>query len=166
MMQCAIYAGTFDPITLGHFDVLQRASRIFDKVVIAIVRKSNKSAMFSAEERLAMASDVASGFENVEADCFDGLLVEYARERKVNILIRGLRAYSDFEYEFQMALTNRKLAPELETMFLMPKDSHSYLSSSVVREVVELGGDIEDFVPQCVEGHIRRRFPIRKTGEE
>ena len=162
-MQSAIYAGTFDPITLGHFDVLQRASRIFDRVVIAVVRESNKGAMFSAEERLEMARDVADGLENVEADRFDGLLVDYARMRKINIFIRGLRAYSDFEYEFQMALTNRKLAPELETMFLMPKDSHSYLSSSVVREVVALGGNIEDFVPQCVERHIRRRFPVRGT---
>ena len=162
MKKAAIYAGTFDPITLGHADLVERASRIFDRVVLAVVKNPRKKTVFDAKERIAMAREVAAAYPNVEVDSFDGLLVEYARKRGIDVLIRGLRAFSDFEYEFQMALTNRKLAPEIETIFLMPKETHSYLSSSLVREICELGGNVKGFVPPCVCGHIRRYLARRK----
>jgi pantetheine-phosphate adenylyltransferase len=154
MEHSAIYAGTFDPITLGHLDLIQRAAHSFDRVIVAVSRNSRRETMFSGEERLEMIREVVTDMETVEAVLFDGLLIDFARERQINVLIRGLRAYSDFEYEFQMALTNRKLAPEVETLFLMPKEIYSYLSSSIVREVAELRGDLSDFVPSCVLEHI------------
>jgi pantetheine-phosphate adenylyltransferase len=154
MEHSAIYAGTFDPITLGHLDLIQRAAHSFDRVIVAVSRNSRRETMFSGEERLEMIREVVTDMETVEAVLFDGLLIDFAREKQINVLIRGLRAYSDFEYEFQMALTNRKLAPEVETLFLMPKEIYSYLSSSIVREIAELRGDLSDFVPSCVLEHI------------
>ena len=150
MRHSAIYAGTFDPLTLGHADLVARASKIFDRVILAIVIKSRKKPMFTIEERVAMAQAAVAGFQNVEVEAFDGLLVEYARSKRIHVLLRGIRAFSDFEYEFQMALTNRNLAPAIETVFLMPKETYSYISSSTVREVIEYGGDIRDFVPAQV----------------
>ena len=161
MKHSAIYAGTFDPITLGHLDLIKRAAYSFDRVIVAVSKGSKRNMMFSADERLEMAREVVSGMERVEAVSFDGLLIDFARKQEIHILIRGLRAYSDFEYEFQMALTNRKLAPEIETLFLMPKETHSYLSSSIVREVANLGGDLRDFVPSCVLEHISRYLAVR-----
>ena len=161
MRTTAVYAGTFDPITLGHLDLIERSADIFERVVLAVAQATPKTTLFSVEERAAMAREVTAQFANVEVDTFDELLVNYARSQKAGILIRGLRAYSDFEYEFQMALTNRKLAPEIETLFMMPKEIHSYVSSSTVREVAQLGGDTSEFVPEVVQAHLSARFAGR-----
>lgn len=158
MTHAAIYAGTFDPITLGHVDLIERSSEIFERLVLAVARDSKKQTLFGLEARLDMARRVTSGLRNVEVDVLDGLLVDYARRKGVRVLIRGLRAYSDFEYEFQMALTNRKLAPDIETLFMMPKEIHSYVSSSTVREVAALGGDTSEFVPVAVQEMLAARF--------
>jgi len=155
----AIYAGTFDPMTWGHYDLVERSVGIFDRLILAVAVGSPKSTLFTLEERLDMAREVVRKLKTVEVVIFDGLLVEFARARKVHVLIRGLRAFSDFEYEFQMALTNRKLAPEIETLFMMPKETHSYVSSSTVRQVARLGGAVRDFVPPAVEKALRGRFP-------
>ena len=156
MRHSAIYPGTFDPLTLGHLDLIERASHIFDQVIVAVVVNSRKKTVFTADDRLAMAKASVKHLANVKVDSFDGLLVDYARHKHIHVLVRGLRAFSDFEYEFQMALTNRKLAPEIETLFLMPKEEFSYISSSTVREIVERGGDIGKFVPSSVKRHIQR----------
>jgi len=165
MKHSAIYAGTFDPITLGHLDLIRRASRIFERVILAVVVTSRKNTMFSIEERLAMARAAVGRIRNVEVDAFDGLLVEYARSRGVRVLLRGIRAFSDFEYEFQMALTNRNLAPQIETVFLLPKETHSYLSSSTVREILRHGGDVSRFVPPAVCAFMERRRAAERDGE-
>ena len=162
MRHSAIYPGTFDPLTLGHLDLIQRASHIFDHVIVAVVVNSRKKTSFTAEDRLEMAKASVKGLKNVRVDAFDGLLVEYARSLEIHVLLRGIRAFSDFEYEFQMALTNRKLAPEIETVFLMPKESFSYISSSTVREVMERGGNIGAFVPPAVRRYIQKRAGKRK----
>ncbi len=158
MTRLAIYAGTFDPLTLGHFDLIERSAEIFEQVILAVAAGGHKQTLFTVEERVVMAREVVQGFDNVHAEAFDGLLIDHARARQARILIRGLRAYSDFEYEFQMALTNRKLAPEIETLFMMPKETHSYVSSSIVKEVALLGGDISDFVPPAVEKTFKARL--------
>ena len=158
MTGLAIYAGTFDPLTLGHMDLIERGAEIFDRLILAVAESSPKNSLFTPEERLAMAREATCGITNVEVDFFNGLLVEYARSRKARVLIRGLRAYSDFEYEFQMALTNRKLAAEIETLFMMPKEIHSYVSSSIVKEVASLGGDTKEFVPACVQQQLDSKF--------
>jgi pantetheine-phosphate adenylyltransferase len=158
MRHSAIYPGTFDPLTLGHLDLIERAAHIFDRVIVAVVVNSRKKTFFTPEERVAMVQASVKGLKNVKVDSFDGLLVSYAREKGIHVLLRGLRAFSDFEYEFQMALTNRKLAPDIETMFLMPKESYSYISSSTVREVVDRGGDSSGFVPPAVQRFIRKKL--------
>ncbi len=161
MTKLAIYAGTFDPITLGHFDIIERSTEIFDRLIVAVAATSRKDTLFSVEERVAMACEVVKDLKNVEVEAFDCLLVDYAREKGARVLIRGLRAYSDFEYEFQMALTNRKLAPEVETLFMMPHEVHSYVSSSTVREVARLGGNTGEFVPVAVQKAIREKLGRR-----
>lgn len=159
MQKQAIYAGTFDPLTLGHLDLVERGAEIFDELILAVSRKSVKgSAMFPLKERLDLCKRATKHLANVVVVPFDGLLVEFARKMKITLLLRGLRAYSDFEYEFQMALTNRKLAPEIETLFMMPKEIHSYVSSSTVREVARLGGDTMEFVPPAVHKAIREKM--------
>lgn len=158
MIKTAIYAGTFDPLTLGHMDLIERGSEIFEHLILAVVVQPPKDNLFSVRERVAMAEAVVKRIPNVEVDAFDGLLVDYARRKKIRVLIRGLRAYSDFEYEFQMALTNRKLAPEVETLFMMPNEIHSYVSSSTVREVARLGGDISEFVPEPVRIAVEKKM--------
>ncbi|MBN1675287.1 MAG: pantetheine-phosphate adenylyltransferase [Kiritimatiellae bacterium] len=163
MTKAAVYAGTFDPITLGHFDLIERAADIFERLVLAIAVHSRKDCMFNVEERVAMARAVAEPIPNVEVTSFEGLLIDFARAKKISVLIRGIRAYSDFEYEFQMALTNRKLAPEMETLFMMPKEIHSYISSSSVREVAELGGDTSEFVPGAVQKYIDAKYGPRRN---
>ena len=158
-MRVAVYPGTFDPLTLGHFDLIVRSSALFDRVIIAVAGVSGKAtAMFSPAERMAMITEDAAhaGLSNVEVDALDTLLVNYCRRRQVRVVIRGLRAYSDFEYEFQMALTNRKLAAEIETLFLMPNEEHSYVTASTVREVIRYGGDTSNFVSPSVQRHIER----------
>ena len=155
----ALYPGTFDPITYGHIDVVQRATELFSRVVVLVARNSTKQPMFTEEERAAMIREVFRRHPRVEVDAFDGLLVEYARKRKASVIVRGLRAVSDFEFEFQMALTNRKLAPTIDTVFLVPHEKYTYLNSTIVREVARLGGDVSDFVPPGV----RRRL-VEKVG--
>jgi len=156
----AIYAGTFDPLTLGHLDLIERSATIFPRVIVAAAADTVKNTLFSAEERIGMIQAVVKrlGVANVDVEIFDGLLVNYARSRNVSVIIRGLRAYSDFEYEFQMALTNRKLAPEIETLFMMPKEVHSYVSSSTVKEVAKLGGQISDFVPPEIQDAMNHKI--------
>ena len=159
-MKLAIYPGTFDPLTLGHVDLIERSASIFDAVVVAIAVDTPKQTLFSVEERVGMGKEVVAelSLSNVEVCSFKGLLIDYARQRGVGLLVRGLRAYSDFEYEFQLALTNRKMAPDVETLFMMPKEVHSYVTSSMVREIARLGGDPAEFVPGPVLRALRRRF--------
>jgi pantetheine-phosphate adenylyltransferase len=158
MTRLAIYAGTFDPLTLGHLDLIERSAELFEQVILAVAAEGQKQTLFTPDERVAMGREVVAGFDNVRVETFGGLLIDHARARSARVLIRGLRAYSDFEYEFQMALTNRKLAPEIETLFMMPKETHSYVSSSTVKEVAMLGGDIGEFVPAAVERALKARF--------
>lgn len=150
MNKKAIYAGTFDPMTLGHLDVVERAAKIFPELIVAVTAVTGKNTLFSQKERVELVKKSVKGLPNVKVTLFDGLLVEYAREQGVGVLIRGLRAFSDFEYEFQMALTNRRLAPDIETLFLMPKQDYSFLSSTNVKQVASLGGNVDEFVPKAV----------------
>ena len=158
MNQSALCAGTFDPITMGHLDVIERASRIFPRVVIGVAASPGKNPLFSPEERVELVKDCTSHLTGIEVQNFNGLLVDFAESKEVKVIVRGLRAFSDFEYEFQMALTNRKLKPEIETIFLMPKQDYSYVSSSNVREVAQLGGDITQFVPPPVLAALKERL--------
>lgn len=154
----AIYAGTFDPITFGHLDVLERASLLFDKVIIAIAASSSKKTIFTVEERIKMIKDSIADIKNVEALSFKGLLVNFAKECNATAIVRGLRAISDFEYEFQMALTNRKIEENVTTVFLMPNEKYTYLNSTLVREISMLGGDVSAFVPENVNKKLKKKF--------
>jgi pantetheine-phosphate adenylyltransferase len=154
----AIYPGSFDPITNGHLDLIERSARLVDKLVIAILHNSKKMPLFSVADRLEMLHEATAKWENVEIDSFEGLLVDYAAGRGANLIIRGIRAISDYDYEWQMALMNRRLRPEIETMFLMAGEAHSFISSHLVREVLRLGGNISDLVPPVVERHLKQRF--------
>ncbi len=156
-MRTALYPGTFDPVTLGHLDVIERAAEIFDRVIVLVANNAQKQPLFTGEERVAMVRQSVRGLKNVRVDMFDGLLVRYARKAKATSIVRGLRAVSDFEYEFQMALTNRKLAHEITTVFLMPHERYTYLNSSIVREIARLGGNIRQFVPP----HVRRMLTAK-----
>ncbi|MEX2116041.1 MAG: pantetheine-phosphate adenylyltransferase [Bacteroidota bacterium] len=159
-MKTAIYPGTFDPITNGHLDIVDRAVKLFDRVVVTIARNLEKKPMFSEEERLDMIREAVKPYKNVEVDSFDGLLVHYARTKKASAILRGLRAISDFEFEFQMALMNRKLDSEVETVFLMPNEKYTYLNSSIVREIARLQGDVTEFVPPVVRLSLERKLRI------
>lgn len=154
----AIYPGTFDPFTNGHLSVLRRATQIFDKVIVAILRNAGKSPLFSVEERIWMIKESTKDMEKVEVDSFDGLLVDYARQKGCNVIIRGLRAMSDFEYEFQLALMNRKLDRSIQTIFLVTDFKWFYTSSSIVKEAASFGGDISDLVPPPVNQKLLERF--------
>ena len=154
----AIYPGSFDPVTNGHLDVIQRAARIFDQVIVAVVDNTNKKVLFSIEERVAMLKQVTQGIAGVSVETFDALVVEYTRRKKINILIRGLLMTSDFDYEFQIALTNRRLAEDIETVFLMPSEHVSFLSSSLLKEVASLNGDISSMVPKAVELRLKEHL--------
>ena len=149
-MKTAIYPGTFDPVTNGHIDILERALKLFDKVIITIARNTAKNPLFTEEERMSLLRQVTKRFKNVEVDSFEGLLVEYVEKRGAISVVRGLRAMTDFEYELQMALMNRKLDENMETVFLMPNEKYTYLSSNFVREIARLGGDVSKFVPPVV----------------
>ena len=158
-MKIAIYPGTFDPITNGHLDVIERASSLFDKVIVAVLKKTdNKKVLFNEEERLSMVSKSIQKFSNVEVDIFDGLLIKYAELKDASAVIRGLRAISDFEYEFQMALMNRNLNEKVRTLFLMPHQKYIHISSSLVKEVAQLKGDISQYVPEHVNQLLKDRY--------
>ncbi len=157
-MRCAIYPGSFDPITNGHLDVIERASKLFDEVIVAVTRNVEKEPLFTLEERLEMLRATVGQHASVRIGQFDGLLVDYALAENAHAVIRGLRAVSDFEYEFQMALMNRKLQGSVETIFLMPKEEYTYLSSRLVKEIARLGGDVSKFVPADVARALRQKF--------
>ncbi|MFB0527155.1 MAG: pantetheine-phosphate adenylyltransferase [bacterium] len=154
----AVYPGSFDPVTNGHIDVIKRAIQLFDQVIVAVIENPTKNVLFSVDERMNMLTAVTRGISGVVVSHFDGLLVDYVKKKKAKVIIRGLRAVSDFEYEFQMALTNRKLAPSIETVFLMPAEAYTYLSSSIVKEVVSLNGNVKGLVPRQIEVHLRRKL--------
>jgi pantetheine-phosphate adenylyltransferase len=154
----AIYPGSFDPTTHGHLDVIERASRLFDEVIVAVAHNDQKHALFPADDRAAFIRDACAALPNVRITVFDGLLVNFARAQGATALVRGLRAVSDFEFEFQMALMNRKLEPQLETIFLMPAEKYTYLSSRIVKEIARLGGDVSAFVPAAVAAALREKF--------
>jgi pantetheine-phosphate adenylyltransferase len=154
----AIYPGSFDPPTNGHLDLIERGSKVFDELIVSILRNAEKSPLFSLAERRRMLEDLTRSFRNVSIDTFEGLTVDYALKVGASAILRGIRAISDYEYELQMALMNRKLHPELETVFMMPAEQYSYISSRLVREVAQLGGSISDLVPQMVEQRLREKL--------
>ena len=159
----AIYPGSFDPLTNGHVDIIQRGSRLFSKIVVGVLVNLEKAPLFTIPERVAIAREVFRGWNNVEVDTFDGLLVDYARSQGASVIVRGLRAVSDFEYELQMALMNRRLSPEVETVFMMPAEPYTYVSSRLVKEVVALGGTVHGLVPAIVEERLREKKLARET---
>jgi len=162
-MRTAIYPGSFDPFTNGHLDVVQRAARLFDRVIVAVARSEGKHPLFSLAERQAMIETSIADMPNVEADSFDSLLVDYVQKQSAQAVLRGLRAVSDFEFEFQMALMNRKLNDSFETIFMMPKDTYTFLSSRIVKEIARLGGDVSTFVPAHVQAALKAQLPGRKA---
>jgi pantetheine-phosphate adenylyltransferase len=162
-MKRVIYPGTFDPITNGHIDIIQRACRIFDDVTVAVAESTGKNTLFTSQERLVMVKKTLKQLHiNAKATIFDGLLVDFVRKYNATVIVRGLRAVSDFEVEFQMALMNRKLDEEVETLFLMPKDTYSYLSSSIIKQIARLNGSVKAFVPKHVERELRVKYGFRK----
>lgn len=163
MQIIAIYPGTFDPITNGHIDLVARAARLFDKVIVAVAVNAGKSPLFSLPERVDLAEQAVSAYQNVNVMGFDTLLVDCARQQGASVILRGLRAVSDFEYEFQMAGMNRNLAPELETIFLTPPEQYTFISSSVIKAIAELNGDISSFVPDCVHQQLIKKFKAEKN---
>ena len=163
MSTLAVYPGSFDPLTNGHVDIIERGARLFDRIIVAIAVNAEKSPMFTMAERVDIARAVFRNHPNVEVDTFEGLLVNYVTRRQANVIVRGLRAVSDFEYEMQMALMNRELADTLETVFMMPAESYSYVSSRLVKEVFGLGGRVSDLVPPVVERQLREKYG--RTGE-
>jgi pantetheine-phosphate adenylyltransferase len=160
-VKIAVYPGSFDPITNGHLDIIRRAAQMFDRVIVAVAINAEKTALFSVEERRRFIADAVKGMRNVSVAEFRGLLIQYARRKRATAVVRGLRAVSDFEFEFQLALMNRKLDPGIETIFLMTKDEYTFISSRLVKEIGELGGDVSGFVPRGVERAMRRKFGSR-----
>ena len=154
----AIYPGSFDPLTNGHLDLIERGSKIFDELIVSILRNSEKDPLFTLAERLQMLEEMVKGYDNVRVETFEGLLVDYAMQKKAKAVLRGIRAISDYEYELQMALMNRKLQPQLETVFMMPAEAYSYLSSRLVKEIFRLGGSVRGLVPELVEQRLREKF--------
>ena len=154
----AVYPGTFDPVTYGHIDLIKRALRIVDELIVAVAHNPGKAPLFRVEERVALLKRATRGLRGVTIDDFDSLVVDYVRRKRVRVVIRGLRMLSDFEYEFQMALTNRKLSDEVETMFMMPSESHSYVSARLIKEAAALGADLSAFVPPFVETALKQKL--------
>jgi pantetheine-phosphate adenylyltransferase len=161
----AIYPGSFDPITNGHLDLIQRGSRLFGKLIVSILRNESKAPLFTVEERIEMLREVVQVYPNVEVDSFHGLLVDHAAARKATVLLRGIRAISDYEYELQMALMNRRLQPGIETVFLLAQEAYSFISSRLVKEVFSLGGDISGLVPPAVQARMQRQVAHTKIRE-
>ena len=160
----AVFPGSFDPLTNGHVDIILRSAHLFERIVVAVLLNAEKQPLFTPEERVTIIRDVFREYPNVEVDTFDGLLVDYARKRRASAIVRGLRAVSDFEYEFQMALMNRHLEPTLETVFMMPAEQYTYLSSRLIKEVFRLGGEVRGLVPPAVETWLRRKQEAGVTG--
>jgi len=165
MSRIAVYPGSFDPATNGHIDVIARAAGIFDQVIVAVGRNSAKTPLFSVEERVVLLQEVCRTWENVTILAFEGMLVDFARRKGAHVLVKGLRAVSDFEYEFQMALANRQLAPDIETLFLMTSADHLYLSSSIVKEIARLHGNLSGLVPDTIANALREKFAAQKNDE-
>jgi len=161
MPTLAVYPGSFDPLTNGHVDIITRGARIFDRIIVAILINAEKAPLFSMEERLKIAQEVFKDFPNVEIDTFEGLLVDYVECRRAHVIVRGLRAVSDFEFEFQMALMNRRLNGKIETVFMMPAEQYSYISSRLIKEVFSLGGRVHGLVPDTVEDRLRQKVNTR-----
>ncbi|MBP1607554.1 MAG: pantetheine-phosphate adenylyltransferase, partial [Acidobacteria bacterium] len=157
----AIYPGSFDPLTNGHVDIITRGARLFDQIVVGLLNNPEKAPLFSVEEREGIIREVFADLGNVEVDVFHGLLVDYARRRRASVIVRGLRAISDFEYEMQMALMNRRLSPDIETVFMMPAETYTYVSSRLVKEIFSLGGDVSGLVPAVVESRLRQKCTPR-----
>ncbi|MGI5997950.1 MAG: pantetheine-phosphate adenylyltransferase [Lutispora sp.] len=157
-MRIGVYPGSFDPVTNGHLDIIERASKLFDKLIVAVLINNNKSPMFTVEKRLEFLKESCKGINNIEVASFDGLLIEFMKEKNAHTIIKGLRAVSDFEYEFQMALMNRKLNPEIETIFMMTSNKYSYLSSSLIKEVAKFGGCVKGLIPEVVEKELYRKI--------
>ena len=165
MVRPAIYPGSFDPITNGHVDIIERGLKVFDRIIVAVLENPKKDPLFTTKERMRMIQDIFAGQKAVEVRAFDGLLVDFARSQGTNVVVRGLRAISDFEYEFQMALMNRNLDPGVETFFMMPNVKYSFLSSNMVREVVTLGGPVDGLVPELVARRLRDKIKRRKKAK-
>jgi pantetheine-phosphate adenylyltransferase len=153
----AVYPGSFDPVTNGHLDLIERGSKIFDRIVVGVLRNQEKQPLFNVSERVDMLRDVTAALPNVEVEAFAGLLMEFARQKEARVILRGIRAVSDYEYELQMALMNRKLEPHVETIFMLPGEAYSYLSSKLVREVAQLGGSLRGLVPPLVEERLHAK---------
>jgi pantetheine-phosphate adenylyltransferase len=156
-MKLAVYPGSFDPLTNGHVDIIERGTHLFDRIIVAILVNVEKKPLFTTQERVDILQQVFKGRPNVEIDTFDGLLVDYVARRNANVIVRGLRALSDFETEFQMALMNRRLSPEVETVFMMPAEQYTYISSRLIKEVFSLGGQVRGLVPEIVESRLREK---------
>jgi len=162
MSTLAVYPGSFDPLTNGHVDIISRGARLFDRIIVAILVNAEKSPLFTMDERVDITRSVFKAHNNVEVDTFDGLLVDYVERRDAQVIVRGLRAVSDFEFEFQMALMNRRLRPKIETVFMMPAEQYTYISSRLIKEVFTLGGRVEGLVPELVEERLRGKG-LKKT---
>jgi pantetheine-phosphate adenylyltransferase len=156
-MKLAVYPGSFDPLTNGHVDIIERGTHLFDRIIVAILINVEKSPLFSMQERVEIVREVFKGHPNVEVDTFEGLLVDYVAARKADVIVRGLRALSDFETEFQMALMNRRLSPDIETVFMMPAEQYTYISSRLIKEVFSLGGQVRGLVPEIVESRLKEK---------
>ena len=162
MPTLAVYPGSFDPLTNGHVDIINRGSRLFDRIIVAILVNAEKSPLFTMEERVEVARSVFMGHRNVEVDTFNGLLVDYVARRQAHVIVRGLRAVSDFEVEFQMALMNQRLNGKIDTVFMMPAEQYTYISSRLIKEVFSLGGRVEGLVPALVEDRLRRKLAVSR----
>src|ERR1051326_404077 len=162
MSTLAVYPGSFDPLTNGHLDIITRGARLFDRIIVAILVNAEKAPMFSTGERVEIARQVFAQHPSVEVDTFDGLLVDYVERRRAQVIVRGLRAVSDFEFEFQMALMNQRLSPKIETVFMMPAEQYTYISSRLIKEVFALGGQVQGLVPDLVEQRLRAKVMVMR----
>lgn len=162
MIRRAVYPGSFDPVTYGHIDLIKRAARVFDEVIVAVANNIQKKPLFDTKERLGMLKEATRDIKGIRVEAFDGLVINFARENDARVLIRGLRMVSDFEYEFQMALTNRRLAEDIETVFLMPSEGHSFTSSALIKEAVALGADASSFVPEFVAKQLKKKLSVKR----